>query len=178
MKILLAHGQFAVLGGAERSMLALMDGLKKKKHKLTLLTEFPNETGLETHQRRDLLLKLPIRLLKMFQRACGNAKKADVVVVSVQGAPISLPTTWAALAASKLLGKRLVAYIHEPSVMLNEFSPFLIRLLSLPLLTIDSLIFKLFKPDAIIANSSLTKKITENRYHVKVSEVIWPCFEF
>lgn len=177
MKILFAHGQFAVLGGAERSMLALVEGLKKK-HRVTLLTEFPDETGLETHQRRDLLLKLPTRMLRMFRRACGDVKKADVTVVSVQGAPISLPTTWAALVASKLLGKRVIAYIHEPSVMSNEFSPFLIRLLSLPLLAIDSLIFKLFKPDAIVTNSSLTKKITENRYHMKVNEVIWPCFEF
>lgn len=178
MKILFAHGQFAVLGGAERSMLALMEGLKKKKHRLTLLTEFPLGTGLEVHRRRDLLLKLPIRMLRMFQRAWGAARKADAAVVSVQGAPISLPTTWAVLVASKLSGKRVIAYIHEPSILLNEFCPFWIRLLALPLIALDSAIFRLFKPDAIVTNSSLTKKLSENRYRIKVREVMWPCFEF
>lgn len=159
-------------------MLALMEGLKKRKHGATLLTEFPLGTGLKVHRERRLSFKLLVRTLKMFQKALSAMRKTDVVVVSIHGAPISLPTTWAALVASKLSGKRVMAYIHEPSILINEFCPFWIRSLALPLIALDSVIFRLFKPDMIVTNSSLTKKLSENRYRIKVHEVMWPCFEF
>lgn len=178
MNVILAHGQFAVVGGAEKSMLALMKGLKGKKHGVTLITEFPLMTPPEVHRKKELLLKLPVRILRMFKKTLGASRKADVVVVSVQGAPVSLPTTWAALAASKISGKRVVAYIHEPSVWLTEPSSSSMKLLALPLIALDSIIFRLFKPNIVITNSALTKTLSENRYRVKIHEVMWPCFEY
>lgn len=176
MKILITHGQFAEFGGAEGSILALMKGLNKRGHRTSLLTEFPIGTNSEIPRARKESLKIPIRLLKMLKKAKEAIKKTDAIIVSIHGPLASLPTIWAALTAAKLYRKRTVAYIYEPTIWLGEFDPFWLRLLSAPLIAVDSILFRLFKPSVVIAISSLTKQFIENRYHTDVVGIVWPCF--
>lgn len=178
MKILVAHGQFAEFGGAERSLQELMKGLSKRGHEIILFTEFPPGTKFDMTWVKKQWLKTPVRIPKMLGIAHGAIKRADAVLVSIHGAFISLPTIWATLIAAKLQGKRAIAYVYEPAVWLDEFSPLWLRLIGSVFIALDSILFRLFRPRSVVVISLIVGQFVKNRYRVKASKVIWPCFQF
>jgi len=163
------HGQFLEMGGAERSLLALADGLKNRGHEVSIQTEFT-----QPYTRKDSLLT-PFRFFRLVNRLL-KLPDSDVWLLSIHGAFISCPIVWAALFIARLRKIPTVAYVYEEAIRIDKFTPTVLKLLCMPLIAIDSLIFKIFRPKTVIAISALTARTVENRYHVKISKIIWPCF--
>jgi glycosyltransferase involved in cell wall biosynthesis len=170
MKITIIHGQFVEIGGAERCMLSIAEGLKKRGHEVLIETEFT-----EPYNKKHFLLT-PLRFLRLVKKL--KTCNGEVWLLSVHGAFISCPIIWATLLASRLKKIPTVAYVHEEAIRLDRFTPKILKLICLPIIAVDSFIFRILRPPVIIANSRLTAQNVENRYRVKVSKVIWPCFQF
>jgi hypothetical protein len=170
MRIAIIHGQFVEMGGAERSLLALSRELKKRGYQVSIQTEFT-----EPYTRKDSLLT-PLRFFRLMDKL--SKRDDDLWLLSVHGAFISCPIIWAALFVARLKKIPMVVYVYEEAIRVDKFTPKFLKWLSMPFIAADSFIFRVLHPRRVIAISNLAAKNVKNRYHVEVSGVIWPCFQY
>ncbi len=177
-KVLIVHGQLIEIGGAEKSILGLYEKLKKY-----FKVNFYYQLGKENKKANAIyksairkvlfLYTFPLEFLKLRK----IIKKHDLIFISITGNILCLPSYWSSLILGKIYGKKVILYVHEPPLSFWSLTDKRKVLLSF-IKILDILIFNIFKPSKIIANSELTKKIVSINYKINQNkiEVIYPIF--